>query len=64
MAIRSDGSYEVEEGLICSFPTRSNGESVEIVQGLELDAFAREKVEASVAELREERALVNDLLPS
>ena len=64
LAIPSDGSYGIEEGLICSYPTRSNGESVEIVQGLELDAFSREKVEASVAELREEKALVKDLLPS
>ncbi len=64
LAIPSDGSYSIEEGLICSFPTRSNGESVEIVQGLELDAFSREKVEASVTELKEEKALIKDLLPS
>ena len=63
LAISSDGSYGIEAGLICSFPTRSNSESVEIVQGLELDSFSREKIEASVNELKEEKALVKDLLP-
>jgi malate dehydrogenase len=64
LAIPSDGSYGIEEGLICSFPTRSNGQTVEIVQGVELDEFSRAKVDASVAELQEEKALVKDLLPS
>jgi hypothetical protein len=39
LAIPSDGSYGIEEGLICSFPTRSNGQAVEIVQGVELGHF-------------------------
>jgi len=64
LAIPSDGSYGIEDGLICSFPTRSNGSTVEIVQGVELDDFSRAKVEASVSELKEEKALVKDLLPS
>jgi malate dehydrogenase len=63
LAIPSDGSYGVEEGLICSFPTRSDRQKIEIVQGVELDAFSREKVEASVRELQEEKELVKDLLP-
>jgi len=62
LAIPSDGSYGVEEGLICSFPTRSDGQKIEIVQGVDLDAFSREKVDASVKELQEEKELVKDLL--
>ncbi len=62
LAIASDGSYGVEEGLICSFPTRSDGQKIEIVQGVDLDAFSREKVDASVKELQEEKELVKDLL--
>lgn len=62
LAIPSDGSYGVEEGLICSFPTRSDGQKIEIVQGVDLDAFSREKVDASVQELQEEKELVKDLL--
>lgn len=58
----SDGSYGVEKGLICSFPTRSDGQRIEIVQGVDLDAFSREKVDASVKELQEEKELVKDLL--
>lgn len=54
----SDGSYGVPEGLISSFPVRSSGGSWEIVQGLEIDAFSRTRIDASVAELVEERDLV------
>ena len=64
VAIPSDGSYKVPEGLICSFPTRCDGQSVSIVPNVPLDDFARGKLAASVAELEEERALVADLLPS
>jgi len=62
LCLRSDGSYGVEEGLISSFPVRSNGQSIEIVQGLEVGAFSREKIDASVAELQSEREVVSDLL--
>lgn len=62
VALCSDGSYGIEEGLICSFPVRSDGKKVEIVQGLTLDEFSREKIRASVNELREERSMVADLL--
>jgi malate dehydrogenase len=63
LAVVSDGSYGVPEGLICSFPTRFNGTNVEIVQGVELDEFSRQKVDASVAELQEEKSMVQELLP-
>ena len=62
-AIPSDGSYGVEDGLIFSFPVRSDGQgSWSIVQGLELSSFAREKIAATEAELKEERAVIADLL--
>ncbi|WP_269326715.1 malate dehydrogenase [Kineosporia mesophila] len=60
-AIVSDGSYGVPEGLISSFPVTSTGGSWEIVQGLELDAFSRGRIDASVAELAEEREAVQKL---
>jgi malate dehydrogenase len=61
MAVRSDGSYGVEEGLISSFPVRTGGGSYEIEQGLEVEDFARAKIDRSVAELREERDAVKEL---
>lgn len=62
-AIVSDGSYGVEEGLIYSFPVCSDGKgNWSIVQGLELSGFAREKIAATEAELKEERAVIADLL--
>ncbi|MDN5820455.1 MAG: malate dehydrogenase, partial [Brachybacterium sp.] len=51
----SDGSYGVPEGLISSFPVRSSGGRWEIVHDLEIDAFSRSRIDASVAELVEER---------
>ncbi|WP_040809621.1 malate dehydrogenase [Nocardia concava] len=61
MAVPSDGSYGVPEGLISSFPvTCANGEYT-IVQGLEIDEFARERIDLSVAELIGERDAVVDL---
>jgi malate dehydrogenase len=59
----SDGSYGIEKGLICSFPVRSNGQKLEIVQGLPVNDFSRAKIAATVNELKEERSLVSDLLP-
>ena len=55
MAVPSDGSYGVDEGLISSFPCRCDNGEWEIVQGLEVNDFAKEKIEATVNELREER---------
>ena len=62
VAVCSDGSYGVEDGLICSFPVRTRGGKWEIAQGVPLNEFGRAKVDASVAELKEEKALVGDLL--
>jgi malate dehydrogenase len=61
MAVVSDGSYGVPEGLISSFPVTTREGSWEIVQGLEIDDFSRSKIDASTAELADERAAVKDL---
>jgi malate dehydrogenase len=61
MAVFSDGSYGVEEGVVSSFPTRLSGGSAEIEQGLEVGEFARAKIDATVAELKEERDAVREL---
>ena len=58
----SDGSYGVDEGLIFGFPLTSDGQSCSIQPGIEHNAFAEEKVNATLAELREERDTVKDLL--
>ena len=60
-AIMSDGSYFVPEGLISSFPVTSTGGRWQIVQGLEVDEFSRRRIDASVAELVEERDAVRAL---
>ncbi|TDD00966.1 malate dehydrogenase [Saccharopolyspora terrae] len=57
----SDGSYGVPEGLISSFPVTARDGKFEIVQGLEIDEFSRERIDASVAELSEERDTVSKL---
>jgi malate dehydrogenase len=63
MAVTSDGSYDVPEGLICSFPVRCPGDGTyEIVQGLEIDDFGRAAFGKSIDELQEERETVADLL--
>jgi len=62
VAVCSDGSYGVEKGLISGFPVRSDGLKWEIVQGVPLNDFSRAKIDASINELKEERALVADLL--
>jgi malate dehydrogenase len=61
MAIPSDGSYGVEEGIISSFPCTTSNGSYEIVQGLEIDDFSRSRIDASVNELKEERDAVKEL---
>jgi len=62
MGVPSDGSYDIAEGVIYSFPVRCNGGRYEIVQGLEIDQASREKMDLTDAELREEREGVSDLL--
>jgi len=61
MAVCSDGSYGVTEGLISGFPVTTMDGTYEIVTGLEIDAFSRGRIDASVAELVEERDAVGEL---
>jgi malate dehydrogenase len=61
MAIPSDGSYDVEEGLISSFPVTCSGGEYTIVEGLDIDEFSRGRIDATVAELKEERDAVRQL---
>jgi malate dehydrogenase len=61
MGVPSDGSYGVPEGLICGFPCVCSGGEWSIVQDLELDEFSRGRIDASVAELQEERTTVQGL---
>ena len=62
VAVCSDGSYDVAEGLISSFPIRTDGSNWEIVQNEPINEFSREKINQSVAELQEERKMVSELL--
>jgi malate dehydrogenase len=61
MAVQSDGSYGVPEGLVSSFPVTTSGGNWSIVQGLEIDDFSRSRIDASTAELADERQAVTDL---
>jgi malate dehydrogenase len=62
MAIPSTGDYDIEEGIICSFPVTCSDGKYEVVQGIELTDFSKEKIQASVDELKEEREAVKDLI--
>ena len=62
VCVCSDGSYGTREGLITSFPLRSDGENWEIVQGLDINDFSRAKIDATVNELAEESSLVESIL--
>jgi malate dehydrogenase len=64
MAIPSDGSYGIATGIIYSFPVRCNYGRYEIVQGLALNEFSRQRMKDTEKELLEERADVNHLLPA
>ncbi|HEY8624984.1 MAG TPA: malate dehydrogenase [Solirubrobacteraceae bacterium] len=61
MAVASDGSYGIEEGVFCGHPCTCTGGEYEIVQGLEIDDFSRSRIDATVGELREERDAVKKL---
>jgi malate dehydrogenase len=61
MAVVSDGSYDVPAGIVSSFPVTTSNGDWEIVQGLEIDDFSRSRIDASVAELAEERDAVKGL---
>ena len=64
VAVCSDGSYGIEKGLMFSYPIRSDGSKWQIVPGVPLSEFSRAKVTATENELKEEKALVADLLPA
>ena len=63
MAIPADGSYGAREGVMYSFPVTCSGGDYEIVQGLAVDEFSRGRMQATLDELFEERAGVEELLP-
>ena len=62
VAVCSDGSYGIEEGLVFSYPIRSNGKDWEVVQGLPVNEFSQQKIDATEAELKEERDAVKGLV--
>lgn len=62
VAVCSTGEYGIEAGIIASMPIRTDGKTWEVVQGVEIDTFSQEKIDASVAELCGEKAAVADLL--
>jgi malate dehydrogenase len=62
MAVPSDGSYGIAEGVIYSMPVTCAEGDYQVVQGLDCDEFSRERMAATDAELREERAAVEELL--
>lgn len=62
VGVCSDGSYGIEKGLIYSFPIVSDGKAWKIVQGVEINEFSREKMTATENELKEEKAMVAELL--
>ena len=62
MGVPADGSYGIEPGIIYSYPVRCSGGDFEIVQGLDIDDFSRERMDATATELREERAAIEELL--
>jgi len=62
VSICSAGEYGVEAGLISSFPVQSDGAKLSVVEGIEIPEFSRQKIDQSVAELKEERDLVKELL--
>jgi malate dehydrogenase len=63
LCLCSDGSYGVEPGLISSFPVRSDGRKIEVIQGVPVNEFSRGRIDATVKELKEERSMVGELLP-
>jgi malate dehydrogenase len=63
VAVCSDGSYGIEKGLMFSYPIRSDGSKWQIVQGIKLTDFSKAKITATENELKEEKALVSELLP-
>lgn len=62
VAVPSDGSYEVPEGIVCGFPVRSYGTEWEVAKWLPINEWSRGRINASVAELMEEKEMVRELL--
>lgn len=62
VGICSDGSYGIEKGLIYSFPLRSDGKKLEIIQGVSVNEFSKSKIIATENELKEEKSMVAELL--
>ena len=62
MAVPSSGQYDIEEGVICGMPCTCSGGEWSVVEGLEIDDFSRQRIDASVEELRGERDTVSDLI--
>jgi malate dehydrogenase len=62
MAVPADGSYGVAEGIVYSFPVRCKGGQYEIVQGLDINDFSRQRMQVTEAELRGEREAIESLL--
>jgi malate dehydrogenase len=60
--VPADGSYGIGEGIVYSFPVRCRNGDYEIVQGLDINDFSRERMLATEKELREERAAIEELL--
>ena len=63
VAVCSDGTYGIESGLMFSYPIRSDGSKWQVVQGVDLTEFSKAKIAATEKELKEEKALVSELLP-
>ena len=63
VCLHSEGAYGIEKGLICSFPIRSSGKKPEVVTDFQIDSFSQSKIDLTVAELKEEKSLVSELLP-
>ena len=61
MAVLSDGSYDVPEGIISSFPVTTSNGAWKIVEGVELSDFSKEKIAATAQELVDERTAVQEL---
>jgi len=62
MGLASDGSYGIPESVMYGFPVTCAGGKVQMVKGLEIDAFSRAKMDATLKELEEERAAIQHLL--
>ena len=62
MGVPSDGSYDIPKGIVFGFPCECKGGSFKIIQGLEIDAYSREKINLTLKELTDEAEAVKDML--